>query len=184
MVAESRNVSAGRQLQAVVVPGMANSGLERRVGERRYRNSTVTGLAEGARDRPPEAGRRGGSQWHGSVASAVEGHAPTAMAGDGLRESNAVLRAENARLPALRVSHGIDWRSRVEVGVRPTLSALSTFHKLTLFRRLCLGRTDVYPVGWESKAGKTGDASACANELPADVCWKSSNPCADLAATV
>ncbi len=34
-----------------------------------------------------------------------------------------------------------------------------------LFRRLFRGRTDVYPIRWESKtSGKSGYAPACANE--------------------
>lgn len=48
-----------------------------------------------------------------------------------------------------------------------------------LFRRLFAGRTDVYPVRWESKAGKTGYASACANEWRAGVCEKPRIECAD-----
>ncbi|HYN59648.1 MAG TPA: DEAD/DEAH box helicase family protein, partial [Rubrivivax sp.] len=41
------------------------------------------------------------------------------------------------------------------------------------------GRTDVYPVRWESKAGKTGYAPACANEWRAGVCEKPRIKCAD-----
>ena len=83
------------------------------------------------------------------------------MTGDDDRSD---LRAENARLVALLVSHGIEWRKPAEVDVPAAASALSTDQKVTLFRRLFLGRTDVYPVRWESKAGKTGYAPACANE--------------------
>ena len=56
---------------------------------------------------------------------------------------------------------------------------MSTDQKITLFRRLFLGRTDVYPVRWESKAGKTGYAPACANEWRAGVCEKPRIKCAD-----
>ena len=66
------------------------------------------------------------------------------------------LRAENARLVALLVLHGIEWRKPAEVDVQPAAAALSTDQKVALFRRLFRGRTDVYPVRWESKAGKTG----------------------------
>ena len=86
------------------------------------------------------------------------------MTGDGDSGNGANLRAENARLVALLVSHGIEWRRPAEVEVQPAASALSTDQKVTLFRRLFLGRTDVYPVRWESKAGKTGYTPACANE--------------------
>ena len=58
----------------------------------------------------------------------------------------------------------IEWRKPAEVDVPPAASALSTDQKVMLFRRLFAGRTDVYPVRWESKAGKTGYAPACANE--------------------
>ena len=91
------------------------------------------------------------------------------MSGDGHSDhsgksgKSVELRAENARLAALRVLHGIDWRKPAEVDVRPAASALSTDQKVTLFRRLFLGRTDVYPVRLESKAGKAGYAPACAN---------------------
>jgi len=101
------------------------------------------------------------------------------MTGDGDSGNGADLRAENARLVALLVSHGIEWRKPAEADVLPAASALSTDQKITLFRRLFLGRTDVYPVRWESKAGKTGYAPACANEWRAGVCEKPRIKCAD-----
>jgi superfamily II DNA or RNA helicase len=101
------------------------------------------------------------------------------MTGDGDSGNGADLRAENARLVALLVSHGIEWRKPAEVDVSPAASALSTDQKVTLFRRLFLGRTDVYPVRWESKAGKTGYAPACANEWRAGVCEKPRIKCSD-----
>jgi hypothetical protein len=101
------------------------------------------------------------------------------MTGDGDSGDGADLRAENARLVALLVSHGIEWRRPSEVDVPPTASALSTNQKVMLFRRLFAGRTDVYPVRWESKAGKAGYAPACANEWRAGVCEKPRIKCAD-----
>ncbi len=98
------------------------------------------------------------------------------MTGDDDRSD---LRAENARLVALLVSHGIEWRKPAEANVPPAASALSTDQKVMLFRRLFAGRTDVYPVRWESKAGKTGYAPACANEWRAGVCEKPRIKCAD-----
>ena len=90
------------------------------------------------------------------------------------------LQAENARLVALLESHGIAWRSTKTADPQqltlaehtqvPPLeqapqASLSTAEKVALFRRLFRGRTDVYPVRWESKTtGKSGYAPACANE--------------------
>ncbi len=81
-----------------------------------------------------------------------------------------ILQAENARLIALLESHGIDWRSPSREPEPPaTIQAeplqLSTNEKVKLFRRLFQGRSDVYPVRWESKTtGKSGYSPACANE--------------------
>jgi hypothetical protein len=86
------------------------------------------------------------------------------------------LRAENARLSALLDAHGIDWRVAesppfAEYATEP--SKLTTEEKVALFRRLFRGRSDVYPIRWESKAsGKSGYAPACANEWRAGVCEK------------
>ena len=65
------------------------------------------------------------------------------------------------------------------VDVQHTPSALNTDQKVALFRRLFRGRTDLYPVRWESKAGKTGYAPACANEWRAGICEKPRIKCAD-----
>lgn len=108
------------------------------------------------------------------------------------------LQAENARLVALLESHGIAWRSTSSAAaLQPTLTAptpapvpapaaqalqatLSTAEKVALFRRLFRGRTDVYPVRWESKtSGKSGYAPACANEWRAGVCEKPRIKCGD-----
>jgi len=51
---------------------------------------------------------------------------------------------------------------------------------VALFRRLFRGRTDVYPIRWESKSsGNSGYAPACANEWRAGVCEKPRIKCAD-----
>ncbi|KMZ11294.1 putative helicase [Candidatus Burkholderia humilis] len=48
---------------------------------------------------------------------------------------------------------------------------LSPEQKVQLFRRLFRGRTDVYPLCWESRnSGKSGYAPACANEWRAENC--------------
>ena len=94
-----------------------------------------------------------------------------------------VLQAENARLISLLESHGIEWRlppQTAPVAHEPELSRLSTAKKVTLFRRLFRGRTDVFPVRWESKtSGKSGYAPACANEWRAGVCEKPRIKCGD-----
>ncbi|MDP1896792.1 MAG: hypothetical protein Q8K43_02790 [Sulfurimicrobium sp.] len=98
----------------------------------------------------------------------------------------AALQKENARLRALLEANGIEWRLVPEpeegppspLGLEP--SRLSTEDKIALFRRLFRGRTDVYPICWESKStGKTGYAPACANEWLAGVCEKPRIKCAD-----
>lgn len=94
------------------------------------------------------------------------------------------LHVENARLVALLDAHGIDWRMPKPAPVPPASiesepSRLSTEEKVALFRRLFRGRTDVYPIHWESKAGKSGYAPACANEWRAGVCEKPRIKCSD-----
>lgn len=97
----------------------------------------------------------------------------------------AALQAENARLTALLEAHGIDWwlpQPSPVMAREPEPSRLTTAEKVALFRRLFRGRTDVYPVRWESKAsGKSGYAPACANEWLAGVCEKPRIKCGDCA---
>lgn len=87
---------------------------------------------------------------------------------------------------ALLESHGIEWRlpdesPKVEpVSSTPLLiSSLDTDAKLALFKRLFRGRADVFPVRWESKAGKSGYSPACANEWRPGVCEKPRIKCGD-----
>lgn len=96
----------------------------------------------------------------------------------------AALRAEHARLVALLDSHGIEWRLPPEPTPAATTEGeptrFSTEEKVALFRRLFRGRTDVYPIRWESNSsGKTGYAPACANEWRAGVCEKPRIKCSD-----
>lgn len=97
----------------------------------------------------------------------------------------AKLQAENARLVALLEANGIEWRLPAKP-FKPRHSAtemqslqLSTEDKIALFRRLFLGRTDVFPIRWEDKAGKSGYSPACANEWRVGVCEKPRIKCAD-----
>ncbi|WP_416739110.1 TOTE conflict system archaeo-eukaryotic primase domain-containing protein [Pseudomonas sp. NFX71] len=96
----------------------------------------------------------------------------------------ATLQAENARLIALLDAHGIDWQPPVEPARIPLApvdlsSALDTRSKVALFRRLFRGRTDIYPLRWESNSGKSGYAPACANEWRPGICEKPRIKCAD-----
>ena len=96
----------------------------------------------------------------------------------------AVLQAENDRLIALLKSHNIEWRQPpAEQPASPipeSEPSLSISDKVALFRRLFRGRTDIYPIRWESKkTGKSGYAPACANEWRAGVCKKPQIKCAD-----
>lgn len=95
----------------------------------------------------------------------------------------AALQAENIRLIALLESRGIPWRLAPEppqIAEAAEPSRLTADEKVALFRRLFRGRTDVYPVRWESKTtGKSGYAPACANEWRPGVCDKPRIRCAD-----
>jgi superfamily II DNA or RNA helicase len=102
----------------------------------------------------------------------------------------ASLQSENARLIALLDGHGIKWRLPHQAAPpefalsvpeqEPAPSRHSTAEKVALFRRLFRGRTDAYPVRWESKTtGKSGYAPACGNEWLAGVCEKPRIKCGD-----
>ncbi|MGF6439929.1 superfamily II DNA or RNA helicase [Paraburkholderia youngii] len=72
-------------------------------------------------------------------------------------------------------------RNKPSPAVRNTgAPVLSPEQKVQLFRRLFRGRTDVYPLRWESRnSGKSGYAPACANEWRAGICEKPRIRCAD-----
>ena len=96
------------------------------------------------------------------------------------------LRAENARLIALLEAHGIEWRAPSKLPsliplspAAPINQNLDTDAKLALFKRLFRGRVDVFPMRWESKAGKAGYSPACANEWRPGVCEKPRIKCGD-----
>ena len=100
------------------------------------------------------------------------------------RDPSLKLKAENARLIALLEANGIQWRAQPEHVVPPAStpepSRLSTDEKVALFRRLFRGRTDVYPIRWESKTtAKSGYSPACANEWRTGVCEKPRIKCGD-----
>ncbi|MBU1959558.1 DEAD/DEAH box helicase family protein, partial [bacterium] len=103
------------------------------------------------------------------------------------RDVLTALQAENARLIALLEANGIPWRlpplappQPAESIPEPEPTKLTPSEKVALFRRLFRGRSDVYPVRWESKAsGKTGYSPVCGNEWVAGVCGKPRVKCAD-----
>ena len=100
------------------------------------------------------------------------------------RDPSSELKAENARLIALLEANGIQWRmqqhERSSPNSMPEPSRLSTNEKVALFRRLFRGRTDVYPIRWESKTtARSGYSPACANEWRAGVCEKPRIKCGD-----
>jgi hypothetical protein len=86
-------------------------------------------------------------------------------------------------LSALLDAHGITWRLPAPTALPVIeLSRLTTDEKIALFRKLFRGRSDVYPVRWESKtSGKSGYAPACANEWRAGICEKPRIKCGNCA---
>ncbi len=98
------------------------------------------------------------------------------------------LREENQRLKSLLDAHGINWeQDPVTYAVTHTTPTaahesgpqLDSSTKVALFRSLFRGRTDVYPLRWESAKGKSGYSPACANEWRSGVCGKPRTKCAD-----
>jgi hypothetical protein len=60
------------------------------------------------------------------------------------------------------------------------MAASSAAEKITLFRRLFAGRTDVFPARWENrKTAKSGYAPACANEWVKGICGKPQVKCGE-----
>lgn len=101
----------------------------------------------------------------------------------GENDTLAELRTENARLISLLEQHGIEWRLSPEPNYSPKNQEsqnFSTEEKIALFKRLFRGRSDVYPIRWESKStGKSGYSPACANEWLAGVCEKPRIKCSE-----
>jgi hypothetical protein len=93
------------------------------------------------------------------------------------------LKAENSRLIALLELNRIEWRlSGIGAPKNETnhKNSLTTQEKINIFRNLFRGRTDVYPIRWESRtSGKSGYSPACANEWLAGVCEKPRIKCGD-----
>lgn len=87
---------------------------------------------------------------------------------------------EIRHLKNLLASHGIPWDQNVpKPSPNPLESNLSPAEKVTLFRRLFRGRTDVYPVRWTSAKGKSGYSPACSHEWEPGICGKPRTKCGD-----
>ncbi|MFC6632962.1 TOTE conflict system archaeo-eukaryotic primase domain-containing protein [Microbulbifer taiwanensis] len=96
------------------------------------------------------------------------------------------LRKEITRLKALLNRHGITWeespvaeQAAIPSQPIPANSHFTTAEKVALFRRLFRGRTDVYPLRWESAKGKSGYSPACGNEWRPGICHKPKVKCGD-----
>ncbi len=96
------------------------------------------------------------------------------------------LREENSHLKALLHRHGIAWEEKSESvpslptqPLEPATRQLSASDKIALFRRLFRGRSDVYPLRWESAKGKSGYSPACGNEWKPGVCHKPQIKCGE-----
>ncbi len=89
----------------------------------------------------------------------------------------AVLQQENARLKSLLTEHNIPWEEKKPTpepapAIEEPAPQYSPDEKIALFRRLFRGRTDIYPVRWESSKGGSGYSPACKNEWRPGVCGK------------
>ncbi|MDA3902959.1 MAG: DEAD/DEAH box helicase family protein [Desulfuromusa sp.] len=87
------------------------------------------------------------------------------------------LQQENAHLKNLLATHNIP-REEERPAPEPApcieipTQKYSPEEKIALFRRLFRGRSDVYPVRWESNKGGSGYSPACKNEWRPGVCGK------------
>ena len=99
------------------------------------------------------------------------------------QNENSELKAENTRLISLLEQHRIEWRlpsTKPPTDEAVKKNSLSTEEKIKIFRDLFRGRTDVYPIRWESRtSGKSGYSPACANEWLSGVCEKPRIKCGD-----
>jgi hypothetical protein len=95
-----------------------------------------------------------------------------------LKELDAERDALTDRLKRL-VSQSSSGTSCKSAGASVT-AASTAADKITLFRRLFAGRSEVFPVRWENRnTGKSGYAPACANEWVRGVCGKPQVKCGE-----
>jgi hypothetical protein len=94
-----------------------------------------------------------------------------------LEELDAERDSLTARLERMTSQPGPDANSKPDASVTVASAAAE---KITLFRRLFAGRTEVFPVRWENRnTGKSGYAPACANEWVRGVCGKPQVKCGE-----
>ncbi len=93
---------------------------------------------------------------------------------------------ENNRLKALLTRHGIVWDvlpvaelNTAPIETVPVPSQFTAADKIALFRRLFRGRTDVYPLRWESAKGASGYSPACGIEWKPGICHKPKVKCGE-----
>ncbi|WP_026691482.1 TOTE conflict system archaeo-eukaryotic primase domain-containing protein [Alteribacter aurantiacus] len=85
------------------------------------------------------------------------------------------LRKENARLRALLQEQDIAPKPR-----QPLKSNAEVIQeRLSIFKGLFKGRTDVFPKRWESKSGRTGYSPACDHQWHPTLCKKPQIKCID-----
>lgn len=92
------------------------------------------------------------------------------------------LREENTQLKFVLLRNGISWDGgKEEVEPLPTQASpdmqFSTADKIKLFQKLFRGRSDVYPLRWESAKGRSGYSPACGNEWRQGICLKPKVKC-------
>jgi hypothetical protein len=112
-----------------------------------------------------------------------------ATGGAELRKECERLRAENARLVSLLEKHGNPWEPAHPTTILRETPArypceeqhlhMEPAEKVALFRRLFRGRTDVYPLRWESVKGRSGYSPACGNEWRPGICHKPRVKCGE-----
>ncbi len=98
-----------------------------------------------------------------------------------LEAERAELEASLAEIERRRVAAPTIRRCAVQAANTSTVTTASpTADKVSLFRRLFAGRSDVFPLRWENqKTGKSGYAPACANEWVRGVCGKPQVKCGE-----
>lgn len=98
-----------------------------------------------------------------------------------LEAERAELEASLAEIERRRAAAPTIRRCAVQAVNTPTVTTASpTADKVSMFRRLFAGRSDVFPLRWENqKTGKSGYAPACANEWVRGVCGKPQVKCGE-----
>jgi len=92
------------------------------------------------------------------------------------------LQQENTQLKKLLAAQNISWKAQTSIhevipSIEKAVHRYSPEEKIAMFRQFFCGRTDVYPVRWESKNGGAGYSPACGNEWRAGVCEKPRTKC-------